>query len=124
MGQNKVGHNKLKWNISIEKGNEIAHSIIKDILQQNKEPVPIDELIFLVNNRAKKYKIHNNRKHNCFTKYLAINHGGIINFLDSYTTYGIIHKQDKKYVVLITENMLNETSPIKSITRDSDWIFV
>ena len=88
-----MGHNRLKWNISIDKGIEIAHSIIKDILSENKNPVPIDELIFLVNNRAKKYKIHNNRKHNCFTKYLTINHGGIINFLDSYTSYGIINKE-------------------------------
>ena len=45
-----MGHNRLKWNISIEKGIEIAHSIIKDILSENKNPVPIDELIFLVNN--------------------------------------------------------------------------
>ena len=45
-----MGHNRLKWNISIEQGNEIAHSIIKDILSQNNNPVPIDELIFLINN--------------------------------------------------------------------------
>lgn len=119
-----MGHNKVKWNISIEQGIKIAHSIIKDILQQNKEPVPIDELIFLINNRAKQYKIHHNRKHNCFTKYLKIVHGGIINFLDNYTVYGILQKKDKKYVVLISENISSETSPLKSITKDSDWIFV
>tara|TARA_B100001093_G_C26556363_1_gene896722 strand:- start:196 stop:555 length:360 start_codon:yes stop_codon:yes gene_type:complete len=119
-----MGHNKIKWNISIEQGNEIAHSILKDILYQNKDPIPLDELIFLLNSRAKKYKIHNNRKHNCFTKYLKIVHGGIINFLDNYTMYGIIHKSDKKFVVLISENILSDTSPLKSITRDSDWIFL
>ena len=54
MGQNKIGHNKLKWNISIEKGNEIAHSIIKDILQQNKEPVPIIKSITKSRNVAGK----------------------------------------------------------------------
>jgi hypothetical protein len=119
-----MGHNRLKWNISIEKGIEIAHSIITDILSENKNPVSIDELIFLVNNRAKKYKIHNNRKHNCFTKYLTINHGGIVNFLDSYTSYGIINKENKDYVILIPDNLLENINPIKSITKDSDWIFV
>ena len=119
-----MGHNKIKWNINLEKGNEIAHSTIIEILREHNSPLALNELVFLLNSRAKCYKIHPNKKHNCFTKYLKVIHGGIVNFLDSFHIYGILTQNNKIYVQLIEEFLENEASPLKRITKDNEWVFV
>jgi len=69
-----MGHN-YKWNISLERGIEIAHTLIIDILRESTKPLPLNELVFLLNSRSKEYKIHNNKKqnkdldHTLFIKY-------------------------------------------------------
>ena len=122
----KMGHNNFKWNISKEKGIEIAHTLLIEILNEQTKPMPLNELVFLLNSRSKEYKIHSNKKHNCFTKYLKVVHGGVIRFLDDYNIYGIIKKSDEIKVVLIKDLLedFNIKSPLKRITKDNEWVFV
>jgi len=121
-----MGHNHFKWNISEEKGIEIAHTLITEILKETNKPMPLNELVFLLNSRSKEYKIHSNKKHNCFTKYLKVVHGGVVNFLDDYNIYGIIKKKDEIKVVLM-EDLLEDfdiINPPKRITKDNEWVFI
>tara|TARA_B100001123_G_C14733237_1_gene797769 strand:- start:145 stop:513 length:369 start_codon:yes stop_codon:yes gene_type:complete len=121
-----MGHNNLKWNISEEKGNEIAHTLLIEILNDQNKPMPLNELVFLLNNRSKQYKIHSNKKHNCFTKYLKTVHGGVVKFLDDFNIYGIIKNGNDIKVVLIRDLLedFDIKSPLKRITRDNDWVIV
>ena len=120
-----MGHNNLKWNISNEKGIEIAHTLIISILRETTNPLPINELIFLLNSRGKKYNIHHNKKHNCFTKYLKVRHRGIINFLDDYNIYGIVQKgNDIKVILVEGYEFFDINSNLKRITRDNEWVMV
>tara|TARA_B110000495_G_C22396432_1_gene253913 strand:+ start:60 stop:425 length:366 start_codon:yes stop_codon:yes gene_type:complete len=121
-----MGHNHLKWNISKEKGIEIAHSLIIEILRETKKPMPLNELVFLLNSRSKEYKIHSNKKHNCFTKYLKVVHGGVVKFLDDYNIYGIIKKSNGIKVVLM-DDLFEDFDIInlpKRITKDNEWVLV
>jgi len=121
-----MGHNNFKWNISEEKGIEIAHTLLIKILNEQTKPMPLNELVFLLNSRSKEYKIHSNKKHNCFTKYLKAVHGGVVKFLDDYNIYGIIKKSDEIKVVLIKDLLedFDIKSPLKRITKDNEWVFV
>ena len=51
-----MGHNQ--WNINSKEGIEIAHSTIIDILRESTNPILLSELVTLLNDRTKKYKIH------------------------------------------------------------------
>jgi len=120
-----MGHNNLKWNISVERGIEIAHTLIISILRESTNPLSLNELIFLLNSRGKEYTIHPNKKHNCFTKYLKVRHGGIINFLDDYNIYGIIKKENDIKVVLVEGcEIFDVNCHLKRITRDNEWVMV
>ena len=50
-----MGHN-LKWNITKEKGIEIAHTLLIGILSESSKPQPLNELIFLRHLLIKKYQ--------------------------------------------------------------------
>lgn len=119
-----MGHNKIKWNISLEKGIEIAHKIIIEILREKNKPTQLNDLIYLLNNRTKIYKISNNKKDNCFAKYLRVIHGGIIKFLDTYSIYGIIYENTNISVMLLEDLLEDDHKPIKNITKDNDWVFI
>ena len=119
-----MGHN-YKWNISVEKGIELAHLLIIDILRESANPTPLHELVNLLNSRSK-YKLHNNKKHNCFSKYLKSTHGGVVSFLDDYNIYGIINDSDQITVVLL-EDLLDEFDSKNSVKirgSDNGWVFV
>ena len=121
-----MGHNHFKWNISKEKGIEIAHKLIIEILKENNNKLPLNELVFLLNIRSKEYNIHSNKKHNCFTKYLKIVHSGIIKFLDDYNIYGIF-KRSNKIDILLIEDLLDDfniSNPSKRITKDNEWVLI
>lgn len=120
-----MGHKSFRWNISSEKGIEIAHEKIIEILREKRSPTLLNELVSLLNLRTKNYTIHQNKKHNCFSKYLKFAHGGILKFLDDYNIYGIIKKSNRIHVVLLEDCLEENTlSPLKRITRDNEWIFV
>ena len=121
-----MGTNKLNWNITLEKGLEISHNKIIEILREKKKPISLSELIDKLKQRTKKIKLHTNKKHNCFIKYIKDNYGGIINFLDSYNMYGLIYSDTNNSikVILLEDQLEKEITPIKAIINESEWVFI
>ncbi len=115
------------WNISEKKCYEIIHLNLIDILDERKDKtLPINKLIELLNSRTKIYKLNNNKKYNTFSKYLKLEHNGILNFIDKYNFYGII-KTDRHIFIRLYKNLVNLNELVlnqERITRDSEWILV
>jgi len=115
------------WNISEKKCYEIIHLNLIDILDERKDKtLPINKLIELLNARTKIYKLNNNKKYNTFSKYLKLEHNGILNFIDKYNFYGII-KTDRHIFIRLYKNLVNLNELVlnqERITRDSEWILV
>ncbi len=119
--------NSFHWNITKEKGFEIIHMNIIEILrEQPKKSIPLDQLVTLLNERTKYLKIHSSRKYNTLSKYIKMNYNGIVHFLDDYTMYGI-DRNNKQLVVHLFENELEDFNLHNlslRITKDSEWVFV
>ena len=116
----------VKWNFSDDKCFEIIHLTIIDILsEKNKNTLSLNTLIFNLNSRTKIYKLHNLKRLNMFSKYLKIEYGGVINFLESFNFYSVV-KADKDIYVKLYKNLvnLNDIKVGKRITKDSDWILI
>ena len=91
-----------KWNISKEKGEELAHRYITEILQDSKHnTIPLSDLITLLNQRTKHIKFIHHSKKKPFSVYLRCNYGNVINFLDKFVSYGLIKKNADIQVKLI-----------------------
>ena len=122
-----MGNKQKRWNISLEKGTEIAHSALITILNEKKnKKMPLNELIHEMNEKTKHYKIHIDKKYNLMSKFLKTNYNGIIPFLDTYTIYGISTKS-KIISVQLLETELKDCdikSPLKRITNEKDWVFI
>ena len=121
-----MGQNKLKWNITSEKGLEIAHNKIIEILREKPNSISISELIDKLKQRTNKIKIHTNKKHNCIIKYIKDNYKSVIDFLDSYNMYGLIYSDTNNSirVILLEDQLEKEITPIKTIINESEWVFV
>jgi hypothetical protein len=121
-----MGTNKLNWNITLEKGLEISHNKIIEILREKNKPISLSELIDKLKQRTKKIKLHTNKKHNCLLKYIKDNYGGIIKFLDSYNMYGLIYSDTNNSikVILLEDQLEKEITPIKAIINESEWVFI
>ena len=114
-----MGHYQ-QWNIKLDEAIKIAHSNIKTILKENKEPILLSRLVTLLNNKTKNIKFHHKKKMNCFSKYMKYNYGGILKFLDDYNIYGIIDCKSDKKVLLLDEN----DSQIVQFSNDNEWILL
>ena len=121
-----MGQNKLKWNITSEKGLEIAHNKIIEILREKNKPISLSELIDKLKQRTKKIKFHTNKKHNCFIKYIKDNYGSFINFVDSYNMYGLIYSDTNNSIkiILLEDQLEKQIIPVKTIINESEWVFV
>ena len=119
-----MGH-KQNWNISLEKGTGIAHSALISILNEQKnKKMPLNELIHLMNERAKCHKVHVSKKYNFMSKFIKANYKGVIPFLDSYTIYGISTIKKHIMVHLLETELQSYGSPLKRITSENEWVFV
>lgn len=119
-------HNSFDWNFPEKKCLEIIHTTLINILKKQKDHrLPLNELIFMFNNRTKHHKIHQRKKFNNFVKYIKINHGSTKQFFDDYSIYGI-SKQNKQLYIHLLEPGFNyqELNSIHRITKDSDWIIL
>lgn len=114
-----MGHYQ-QWNIKLDEAIKISHSNIKSILKENKEPILLSKLVTLLNNKTKNIKFHQNKKMNCFSKYMKYNYGGILKFLDDYNIYGIINYKSDKKVLLLDDN----DSQIIQFSNDNEWILL
>lgn len=119
--------NSIKWNISEEKCFEIIHLTLIDILNETKDKtLNLNKLVELLNSRTKIYKLNDNKKYNSFSKYLKMNHNGILKFIEDYNFYGVI-KTDKNIYIKLYKNLIefnDITFSNRRITRDSDWIIL
>ena len=119
-------YNLEKWNLLETQCFEIIHLTIIDILSGTKDNIlPLNQLITNLNLRTKIYKLHNNKKYNMFSKYIKIEYGGALNFLEKFNFYGII-KTEKDIIIKLYKNLVNLDN-IKEglrITKDSDWVII
>ena len=118
--------NSEKWNISDDKCFEIIHLTIIDILsEKNGKILSLNALIENLNSRTKTYTLHNSQRFNMFSKYLKIEYGGVINFLESFNFYSVV-KTEKDIYVKLYKNLVNldDIKEGKRITKDSDWILI
>tara|TARA_Y100001958_G_C21163171_1_gene496584 strand:- start:719 stop:1093 length:375 start_codon:yes stop_codon:yes gene_type:complete len=115
------------WNISEKKCYEIIHLNLIDILDERKDKtLPINKLVELLNARTKIYKLNDIKKYNTFSKYLKLEHNGILNFIEKYNFYGVI-KTKKHIFIRLYKNLINLNELIlneKRITKDSEWIII
>ena len=121
-----MSQNSIKWNLSEEKIFEIIHLTLIDILKAKKDKTcHLKQLVSLLNSRSKVNRINDDRKYNLFSKYLKIEHNGILNFIEDYNFYEIIRKEEKVFVKL-HEELINKDDLNwgKRITKDSEWILV
>ena len=121
-----MSQNSIKWNYSAEKIFEIIHLALIDILKGKKDKTcHLKQLVSLLNSKSKVNRINNDRKYNQFSKYLKIEHNGILNFIEDYNFYEIIRKEEKIFVKLHEELInKNDLNWGKRITKDSEWILV
>jgi len=118
--------NSVKWNFSDDKCFEIIHLTIIDILsEKHRKILSLNALIENLNSRTKIYKLHNSKRLNMFSKYLKIEYGGVINFLESFNFYSVV-KTEKDIYVKLYKNLVNldDIKEGKRITKDSDWIII
>jgi hypothetical protein len=118
--------NSAKWNFSDDKCFEIIHLTIIDILsEKNGKILSLNALIENLNSRTKIYKLHNSKRLNMFSKYLKIEYGGVINFLERFNFYSVV-KTEKDIYVKLYKNLVNldDIKEGKRITKDSDWILI
>tara|TARA_B100001063_G_C16650302_1_gene495598 strand:- start:189 stop:575 length:387 start_codon:yes stop_codon:yes gene_type:complete len=116
----------VKWNFSDDKCFEIIHLTIIDILsEKHRKILSLNALIENLNSRTKIYKLHNSKRLNMFSKYLKIEYGGVINFLESFNFYSVV-KTEKDIYVKLYKNLVNldDIKEGKRITKDSDWIII
>ena len=116
----------VKWNFSDDKCFEIIHLTIIDILSEKKENIlSLNKLISNLNLRTKIYKLHNLKRLNTFSKYLKVEYGGVLNFLESFNFYSVIKTKNDIYIKLYKSLVnLDDIKDGKRITKDSEWILI
>ena len=118
--------NSLKWNLSEEKILQIIHFNIIEILKGHSDTmIDVKDLITLLNEKTSNHIIHHTKKYNIISKYIKINYGGVLKFIDTYNIYGLSEKKSRKYVHLLDKTVLESCHGIgKRITSDNEWIMI
>lgn len=119
--------NNIVWNLNPEKCFEIIQLTLIDILTESKDKTrDINDLIRLLNIRTKIYKLHDCRKYNSFSKYIKLEYGGFLNFIEWYNFYGVV-KTNKNISIKLYKNLvdLNDLKYSgKRYTKDSEWVML
>ena len=116
----------VEWNLSDDKCFEIVHLTVIDILSEKHGNIlSLNNLVENLNSRTKIYKLHNSKRLNMFSKYLKIEYGGVIKFLETFNFYSIIRNEKDIYIKLY-KNLVNldNIKEGKRITKDSEWIII
>lgn len=115
----------IRWNISKEKGEKIAHDTIIDMLNESKNnKLLLSELIVLLNQRTKKIKLTNHRKNKQFSLYIINVYGSMTDFLDNYSFYGLTFVNSSIYVSLIDTELIKHNLTPSIINEYREWIMV
>jgi hypothetical protein len=120
-----MGHNHM-WTMEDERALEIIHELLANVLQtQPKKYLPIQELISSLNKIGKKYKIHHQKKHNCWSKYIKMKYGSFEVFLSNFGMYDVIlNKATQKTYVYYLEDHLEPFEFVPRFTKDKEWVFI
>jgi|TARA_B110000971_G_scaffold221490_2_gene268853 hypothetical protein len=110
-----------KWNISEEKCFELIHLILIDILNSSGGVASLNRLVHQLNARIKKRQLSDEVHNNLFTRYLKLEHKGILDFIESYNFYGVT-KDNNIISVKLYDNLIGESS--KRLTKDKEWILI
>ena len=126
VGQGKMVHKNDKWNISKEKGVQIAHKYIIEILHDhNDNMTSLSNLVILMNQRTKHIKLTNKSVRKPLSVYLRNTYGSIVKFLDNYSIYGIIKNGTDIYIKLLEQNSGSHPSIESPILKEKDdWILI
>ena len=117
--QSKMVHKNEKWNMSAEKGIQIAHKYIIEILHDHTDNmISLSNLVILMNQRTKNIKFIKKSKRKPLSVYLRNTHGSIVKFLDKYSTYDIHKHKTDIYV------KLNEYTQNPILKKTDDWILI
>ena len=123
--QVKMVQKNIRWNISKEKGEKIAHDTIIDILNESKNnKLLLSELIVLLNQRTKKIKLTNHRKNKQFSLYIKTVYGSMTDFLDNYSFYGLTFDKSSIYVSLIDRELIKTNLTPSIISEYREWTMV
>lgn len=109
-----------KWNYPIEKGTELIHKNMLQILKEKESDLEIHELIHLLNLRTKKcnFKLYGKRK--AISSYIDYYYRNIVNFAESFIIYNVVYKNKKVYIKLNEEIDISEREAKKIKRRESD----
>jgi len=123
--QVKMVQKNIRWNISKEKGEKIAHDTIIDILNESKNnKLLLSELIVLLNQRTKKIKLTNHKKNKQFSFYIKNVYGSMTDFLDNYSFYGLTFVNSIIYVSLIDTELIKTNLTSSIISEYKEWTMV
>lgn len=115
----------IRWNISKERGEKLAHENIIDILIESKNnKLLLSELIVLLNQRTKKIKLTNHKKNKQFSLYIKNVYGSMTQFLDNHSFYGITSDKSNIYVSLIDTELVNTELTPSIINEYREWTLV
>jgi len=101
--------NKDKWNYPIEKGTELVHKNMIQILKEKESTgIEVQALVHLLNLRTKKcnFKLYGKRK--AISSYIDYYYQNIVNFADSFIIYNVVYKNKKVYIKLNEEIDMSE----------------
>lgn len=115
----------IRWNISKEKGEKLAHDTIIDILIESKNnKLLLSELIVLLNQRTKNIKLTNYRKNKQFSLYIKTVYGSMTDFIDNYSFYGLTLDKSSIYVSLIDTELIKTNLTSSIINEYREWTMV
>lgn len=114
-----------KWNISKEKGEELAHQYIIEILSESRnQTLTLSELIILLNQRTKYHKISQHSKKKSLSIFLKSHYGSILEFFDKFSMYGVM-KHGSEISIKLFDTELKYNSGTKDIFKHHEgWTFV
>ena len=115
-----------KWNISKEKGEEIAHKYIIEILKDSKNnTIPLSDLVILLNQRTKHIKFINKSKKKPISVYLRCSYGNMINFFDNFSIYGLLKQGANIQVKLLDNQIIYNKSVNQHIFQEyKEWVLI
>jgi len=111
-----------KWNLSDDKCFELIHLILIDILNNSTGNVAsLNRVVHQLNSRIKKKQLSDESHNNLFTRYLKLEHKGILDFIESYNFYGVT-KKNNIILVQLYGNLIDDSS--KRLTKDKEWTLI
>ena len=89
------------WALEEERALEIIHEVlIQELSATSKKYLPLQELMSALNRKGKRYMIHKQKKHNCWSKYIKMNYGSFETFLGNFGLYEVVQDDDSVSISL------------------------